>query len=784
MSILTVTIFDPLGVSVLARLPQAYAKTFQDDLTDVGSFSFSVRSDDPALTPTALSVGNVVKFAYGERSDDYRFAGIIEQNTAQVSGADAEASRSFDVSGRGVRARLEDAVVYPPSGKSKATSRSFNAKPGNIFRILFLEAQARGALTGMSVGFTDTTDTNGVSFPSNFDIDEDVGATLADVAMRHQDLAVDVWVSPSQVINYYLNKGTDRTTGANPLTLRPARDIGDLTGETAGPIKNTLLITGSTGAWTTKQNASSVSTYGRRETSVSSGAATSSNQVTKTAQEIMARSATPSDAVTLQLLPTTGVEPYIDFDLGDWVYAPNAQGVRTRYRVRSITITEDETGTVICVPELGTSRDTLVQKLQRTLNRLALKAAGGSEGSLVGAVPEAKDPATTVSAALYPIVAQHSYNSSGSRAVSPRPMGRFVRDVDNVAGFGANAIIGPRTTLTTAQASLAGTSAAALTEDGESFHLGPFPGTSYGQTTGGTTFANSGGGDEYIIFDGNLWTTGLSRWVPSSSAWTNRATPVAATNPPRMVVANGRLWSSGERQDGSGTSPTLYYVAAGSTTPVAAISVGTGVAANGSNTRFAGSDGALWLYAATVSTSFFRWMTKPADTTTAWSVTSDADAGVSALPGVDSSGNLWRVISVASTGTIRKLTTGGAATNYTGVWTSADTAPVFVTQIEPTSSAGTSFYILGAMNGAYAKTGGAAATNAVTIPAIWLWIPGQAATVVWAGTRHAWWSSSAGNLCRSPLGSDTWQWTVGMASAATITSPGGYIGTFLYEDSL
>jgi len=78
--------------------------------------------------------------------------------------------------------------------------------PGAIVRILVAEAQARGALTGVTLGFSDTVDTAGTTWPIISDFAVQVGAdmlttirqlceTYMDVHMDPSTLRLDAWVS-------------------------------------------------------------------------------------------------------------------------------------------------------------------------------------------------------------------------------------------------------------------------------------------------------------------------------------------------------------------------------------------------------------------------------------------------------------------------------------------------------------------------------------------------------------------------------------------------------------
>ncbi len=379
---LWVVLFDVDGTTPLKQLGYATGVRWLDELDAEGSFSFSV----PVEEAGDLEVGSIVKFALGNYSSEYVFAGVVDTVKLEKAGATTGGvSRVYDVSGRGVRARLEDAVVYPSGGE---TTRTFSAaSAGSILRTLVLEAQARGALAGFTLSFTASVDSNGDAYTDTLNIEEQVGATISQVAANLQELICDVWVDPDLTINVVNHRGDDLTVGVNPVTLRVGGSVSELSEELAGPIRNTVLIASGTNGetFTTRTNAGSVSTYGRRETFVSLANTSDAAVVTLAGDQVLNTSATPADGVTVQLDPT-GPQAYLDFAIGDLVYLVDGTGTKTSYRVRSLTVTQDDAGLLSFVPELGTARADLDKRLRRALERVERGNAGGDTD--IGVAPE------------------------------------------------------------------------------------------------------------------------------------------------------------------------------------------------------------------------------------------------------------------------------------------------------------------------------------------------------------------------------------------------------------
>jgi hypothetical protein len=97
-------------------------------------------------------------------------------------------------------------------------------------------------------------------------------------------------------------------------------------------------------------------------------------------------SAVPSDGITVQL-DTSGPQPYINFNVCDFLWVIDHTGARTKYRVSSISASESEDGSVSFVPELGTLRADLTKRLNRALSSLESKNANGISSSGTATAP-------------------------------------------------------------------------------------------------------------------------------------------------------------------------------------------------------------------------------------------------------------------------------------------------------------------------------------------------------------------------------------------------------------
>jgi hypothetical protein len=385
--ILSVVEYNTAGTTPVSRLGTAFGVRWLDDIDDAGSFSFSLPLEDLGT----LGVGSVVRFALGDTSDAWVFAGTVETVTIEKTGAAAGGTaRVAEISGRGLRARLADAVVYPEIAGE--TVRTYTTRtPGYILDDLIDEAQARGALTGFTMGFSPTVDSDGDAYPDTLTIDVRSGSTLTEIVGTLEELAVDVWVTPELVIEMVPERGTDRTTGANPLVFRAGLSVSELSAVSAGPISNAVLIaSGADGStFTTETNAGSISTFGRRETFLALSNTTDETVIDLATEGLLDKLSGAAESRTVSL-DENGPTPYADFYVGDRVFLADTDGTRAEFRIRAITVTQDQSGRLTFVPELGDVRADLDRRLARLLLRAERNNAAGESG--IGYEPIDIDP--------------------------------------------------------------------------------------------------------------------------------------------------------------------------------------------------------------------------------------------------------------------------------------------------------------------------------------------------------------------------------------------------------
>jgi hypothetical protein len=215
---------------------------------------------------------------------------------------------------------------------------------GTILRILVEEAQVRGALTGITLGFADLTDSKGAAWSQDPDIALDIGTSLLDVVETFVEQFIDIEMTPALELRAY-NKGTlgDDLTGS--VTLEIGTHFEDLRSDGQGHLTNSVLARDNTGLLTVKEDAASLAARKRREVYVELATAPTEPRAQLISDEILVEFAAPSIQVTGKVVKDSGV--YTTWGPGDMVTAPDSRGDPTATNIVSIAVEEDEAGNPI-----------------------------------------------------------------------------------------------------------------------------------------------------------------------------------------------------------------------------------------------------------------------------------------------------------------------------------------------------------------------------------------------------------------------------------------------------
>jgi hypothetical protein len=93
------------------ELTMAWARSWQEVLSDTGTGEVEMANDDPQLA--AIGFGAVLTFSV---DDIARFSAIVEKKARQIVAQGEEVDETTKLSGRGLLAEWEDAIVYPYGG--------------------------------------------------------------------------------------------------------------------------------------------------------------------------------------------------------------------------------------------------------------------------------------------------------------------------------------------------------------------------------------------------------------------------------------------------------------------------------------------------------------------------------------------------------------------------------------------------------------------------------------------------------------------------------------------
>lgn len=216
---------------------------------------------------------------------------------------------------------------------------------GQILRELVEEAQARGALPGVTLGFTDTADSNS----NTWAVVPDLGVPLPtssvlDAAMMLKEQFIDLEMTPALVLNAY-NRGTLGSDKTGTISLLRGTHFYELTGQSSGHLTNAMLMRTQQGQLVWREDATSLASYRRKETGIELGSAPSETQANRVADAVFPDFAYPVIQLSGKVTEASG--PYTSFVPGDTIKMPNKANVATATTVTSIAVEEDEAANIL-----------------------------------------------------------------------------------------------------------------------------------------------------------------------------------------------------------------------------------------------------------------------------------------------------------------------------------------------------------------------------------------------------------------------------------------------------
>lgn len=307
--------------------------------------------------------------------------------------------------------RFAEALSNFPTGDVVADEVFTDASPGLFIRQQTTDAAARGALTGLSVGFTNTEDSALVAWESMVSRTVLPGSPiLAELRWLRDKAGATFFRMAGNVLTMFnAGQGTvDWTDDADPgntlgraLHLHAGRDLADgpRQVDTRG-MANRVLVLGDEDRWVVGEDAASIATYGPLEVVKNAASVVDEVQLQVLADLYAAALAWPRTQIDHSLNLGFGQDPLDTFNVGDTIYVRDVSAVLPyKAVVRQIRVSLSAAGTVSCDISTGTRRLGYFEALDA---RIAAILDGSGEGARPSrnALPPAAPTAPTYTLAI------------------------------------------------------------------------------------------------------------------------------------------------------------------------------------------------------------------------------------------------------------------------------------------------------------------------------------------------------------------------------------------------
>ncbi len=251
--------------------------------------------------------------------------------------------------------------------------------PAEIMETLVDEAQTRGALAGVTVDEADAG--------TEVEFTVGVGVDYLSVLKQLTDSFCDFRIAPGGTAATVLISTEAGDDLSGTIELEPAVNLAALDHQgTVARQSNALLVRYQNG-YIESADEDSVDTWTRKEGFLSLGTDPSEDQVQTVAASTLAELAQPEVSTTAAPNAATGPFPFVDFNVGDWITAPDETGTPASVRVVAVTADEDVDGVVTFTPELSTVRQQHEERQQRWMKRMQPGTLGGASESAAPTLP-------------------------------------------------------------------------------------------------------------------------------------------------------------------------------------------------------------------------------------------------------------------------------------------------------------------------------------------------------------------------------------------------------------
>jgi hypothetical protein len=287
------------------------------------------------------------------------------------------------------KARLEHkAGVEPVDGKRPFLS----ATVGAILVTLLTESQARGEVTGFTTTATSTHDSAGAPWSQVITIYYEPGLDLWSVLDSLTQQGMCDWAMQGRELQLY-NVDTalvvDRTTGADPTSLRLGRDVTNApSDESIEELISRAVLRGDNGLVLVEDNPTAPTPWGVWTGTISQGGVSDEGTMRALVQADLARGARVRGQYTRELITTGPTPPLTAYGPGDYVKAAGATRELERLRVRQVTLSKGSNGVTGSV----VLNDRVLEAELRRSRRISGIVGGASSDGGSGARPSTPGP--------------------------------------------------------------------------------------------------------------------------------------------------------------------------------------------------------------------------------------------------------------------------------------------------------------------------------------------------------------------------------------------------------
>lgn len=380
------------------------------DMSDAGQNNgSSVNITAPAVTPGLVNSVAVAFFATAVNTSVTPPAGYAEQRDINTTGVTIEGStRAFGSSlattGPVVGVALNAAVnvgvqiLMAPSAESAASYIGLTW--GAILSDQLTEAQARGALPGITWDFSTTVDSMGAPWADTPQIVFPAGTPQLDVYRQAIAMGLDAQVTTDLVVQVYEEYARHKET---TVILRGGYHLTDTVEKrlTEHGLKSRLLVEGAGGLFFEVSDAALEADplVGRREGFLSFTTAVDPTTMQRGGEETLASLAAEAEALSIPVRHGTGsgqYEPYVDYRIGDWITldVPGTYDM-TAFRIAAITLQDQDGPDFAVTLDLNSVSLEYLALLKRQLDQIGNPSSGS--GTVSGSLSSSGSGGATAS---------------------------------------------------------------------------------------------------------------------------------------------------------------------------------------------------------------------------------------------------------------------------------------------------------------------------------------------------------------------------------------------------